>query len=108
MDLRLHWLLEESYRGINGLEPGMSAENLVMLASQYLKNRGGFRRYVHEQAFLSLPPLLIRAAQELIPSIKAEHIEMSKSRNRAQLFNRQTNQLENDFICMPGPAALTY
>ena len=52
------------------------------LTRQYLANRGGFRRYVHEQAFLALPPILIRAAQELIPSIKPNHIELSeKSRN---------------------------
>ena len=52
--------------------------NIGLLMRQYLTNRGGFRRYVHEQAFLALPPLLIRAAQELIPTIKPEHIKLSK------------------------------
>ena len=56
----------ENYRGLNGLELGMVSENLQVLARQYLANQGGFRRYVHEQAFLALPPLLVRAAQELI------------------------------------------
>ena len=68
----------EHYRGLEGIEPGMAATNLKIITSQYLANRGGFRRYVHEQAFLALPPLLIRAAQELIPSLKPEHIELSQ------------------------------
>ena len=94
----------EHYRGLEGIEPGMAATNLKIITSQYLANRGGFRRYVHEQAFLALPPLLIRAAQELIPSLKPEHIELSQKVGiRSQLFNRLTEQLEDDFLCLPGP-----
>ena len=47
----------------------MAASNLALLAQQYFANRGGFRRYVHEQAFLALPPFLLQAAQQLIPAI---------------------------------------
>ena len=91
----------ENYRGLQAIEPRMAANNLGLLARQYLANRGGFRRYVHEQAFLALPPLLIRAAQELIPAVKPEHIELSQKVGiRSQLFNRQTKRLENDFICL--------
>ena len=96
----------ENYRGFKGIEPGMAAENIGLLARQYLTNRGGFRRYVHEQAFLSLPPLLIQAAQELIPAVKPEHIEVSQKVGiRSQLFNRQTERLEDDFLCLPGPSS---
>ena len=98
----------ENYRGFKGIEPGMAAENIGLLARQYLTNRGGFRSYVHEQAFLSLPPLLIQAAQELIPAVKPEHIELSQKVGiRSQLFNRQTERLEDDFLCLPGPSRLT-
>ena len=83
----------ENYRGLNGLELGMVSENLQVLARQYLANQGGFRRYVHEQAFLALPPLLVRAAQELIPGLRAEHIEMSQKVS-VQLFNKQTQHLK--------------
>ena len=94
----------ENYRGFKGIEPGMAAENIGLLARQYLTNRGGFRRYVHEQAFLSLPPLLIQAAQELIPAVIPEYIEVSKKVGiRSQLFNRQTEKLEDDFLSLPGP-----
>jgi hypothetical protein len=82
----------------------MAAANLAVLARQYLTNQGGFRRYVHEQAFLALTPLLIRAAQELIPSLRPEHIELSQKVGiRSQLFNHCTQLMEDDFLCLPGP-----
>ena len=93
----------ENYQGIKAIEPGMTAENIGLLMRQYLTNCGGFRRYVHEQAFLALPPLLIRAAQELIPAIQPEHIKLSKKVGiRSQLYNKQTRQLEDDFLCLQG------
>jgi len=94
----------ENYRSLQAVEPAMAASNLALLARQYLANQGGFRRYVHEQAFLALPPLLLRAAQELIPAVRAEHIELSQKVGiRSQLFNHRTQRLEDDFLCVPGP-----
>jgi len=96
----------ENYRGLQALEPAMAAGNLALLARQYLANRGGFRRYVHEQAFLALPPLLLRTAQQLIPAVRAEHLELSQKVGiRSQLFNHTTQRLEDDFLCLPGPAS---
>jgi L-2-hydroxyglutarate oxidase LhgO len=96
----------ENYRGLQALEPAMAAANLAVLVRQYLANRGGFRRYVHEQAFLALPPLLLRAAQQLIPAVRAEHLELSQKVGiRSQLFNHTTQRLEDDFLCLPGPAS---
>jgi L-2-hydroxyglutarate oxidase LhgO len=96
----------ENYRGLQALEPDMAAANLAVLARQYLANRGGFRRYVHEQAFLALPPLLLRAAQQLIPAVRTEHLELSQKVGiRSQLFNHTTQRLEDDFLCLPGPAS---
>jgi len=96
----------ENYRGLEGIEPAMAAANLALLARQYLANRGGFRRYVHEQAFLALPPLLLKAAQELIPAVRAEHLELSQKVGiRSQLFNHSSQRLEDDFLCLPGRAS---
>ncbi len=96
----------ENYRGLEGVEPVMAAANIAVLASQYLHNRGGFRRYVHQQAFLALPPMLLRTAQQLIPAIQAEHLELSEKVGiRSQLFNRNTMSLEDDFLCLSGPAS---
>ena len=93
----------ENYRGLDSVEPVMAISNLALLARQYLANKGGFRRYVHEQAFLGFPPLLLQAAQQLIPALGAEDIELSQKVGiRSQLFNRQTKRLENDFLCIPG------
>lgn len=93
----------ENYRGLDAVEPAMAAANLALLARQYLANRGGFRRYVHEQAFLALPPLLLRAAQQLIPAVRAEHLQLSEKVGiRSQLFNHTTQRLEDDFLCLPG------
>ena len=94
----------EHYKGFKGIDAGMALRNAGILAKQYLLNQGNFRRYVHEQAFLSLPPLLLQAAQELIPAITREDIEISpKVAIRSQLFNKQTQRLEDDFLCLPGP-----
>jgi len=96
----------ENYYGLQALEPSMALANLSLLTRQYLSNRGGFRRYVHEQAFLALPPILLRAAQQLIPSLQANHLEPSQKVGiRSQLFNHNTQHLEDDFICLPGPSS---
>ena len=96
----------ENYRGLQAIEPGMAARNFGVLMGQYISNLGGFRRYTHEQAFLALPHFLLRAAQELIPSVKAEHIELSQKVGiRSQLFNRKTKRLEDDFLCVAGPSS---
>ena len=98
----------ENYKGLDSFEPVMAAKNIGGAFGQYLANQGGFRRYVHEQAFLALPPLLIRAAQELIPAVKDPNIELSQKVGiRSQLFNRQSEQLEDDFLCLPGTNAHT-
>lgn len=96
----------ENYRGLQAVEPAMAGANLALLARQYLANRGGFRRYVHEQAFLALPPLLLRAAQQLIPAIRAEHLELSEKVGiRSQLFNHNNQVMEDDFLCLSGLAS---
>ena len=93
----------ENYYGFTGLEPTMLIENLLLLGKQYFLNKGGFRKYVNDQAFLSFPPLFFKAAKELIPGLKMEHIEKSEKVGiRAQLFNLKTSKLENDFLSLDG------
>ena len=93
----------ENYRGAEAVEPLKSIENLKLLSSQYLFNRGGFRKYLHEQAFLSLKGPFLEAAKKLIPTIKSGDIELStKVGIRAQLFNKKKMKIENDFICKSG------
>ncbi len=93
----------ENYRGLDEVNPLMTLQNLSILFSQYYLNKGGFRKYVHEQAFLSMPKPFLRAAKDLIPIISSQDIELSKKVGiRAQLFNKKEMKLENDFICING------
>ena len=93
----------ENYNGFDGLEPAMLINNLLLLSKQYLLNKGGFRKYVNEQAFLSFTPLLLNSAKELIPELKMEHIEISEKVGiRSQLFNLKTSKLEDDFLSLSG------
>jgi len=96
----------ENYELIKGLEPIMALSNISILAQQYIKDLGNFRRYVHDQAFLSMPNLFLKAAKELIPSINYNDIEKSKKVGiRAQLYNIKKNSLEDDFLCLSGPSS---
>ena len=90
----------ENYRGLDAVEPVMAAGNLAVLARLYLANRAGFRRYVHEQAFLVLPPLLIRSAQELIPICGLSILRSIKKWVSARAFQPLTERLEDDFLCL--------
>ena len=89
----------ENYNNFENIEPQMAINNLIILGKQYLYDKGGFRRYVHEQAFQSFKPFLIKAAQKLVPGIKAEHIEYSdKVGIRAQLYDLERMSLVDDFL----------
>ncbi len=91
----------ENYKGIDSLEPYSFIENINILARQYLTAKNGFRRYFHEQAFQTFRPFFIKAAKELIPSVKAENLKFSdKSGIRAQLIDLKNLKLVDDFICL--------
>ena len=93
----------ENYNLFDGLEPLMAFKNISILASQYIQNKGGFQKYVNEQAFQSFQPFLVKAAKKLIPSLKPEFIEPSnKVGIRAQLFNLKDSKLIDDFLCING------
>ena len=93
----------ENYDGLENIDPVLTAQNILTLANQYLSDRGNIRRYVKEQAFLHVFPLMIREVKKLIPDIQEAHIEKSdKVAIRPQLFNKKTKVLEDDFVCMNG------
>jgi len=93
----------ENYFNYKGIEPIRASTNLLILVNQYLKNKDNFRGYVHKQAFLASPRLFLKAAQDLIPCIKMKDIERSQKVGiRSQLYNKKTNSLEDDFLCLEG------
>lgn len=96
----------ENYRGLEGVEPLMAARFLADLASQWWRNAGGFRRYAREQALHGLKPLFLKAAQELVPGLRSEHlIPSAKVGIRAQLYDRRSGTLVQDFRLEQGPAS---
>ncbi len=93
----------ENYKGYNGLEVINSFKNICFLAKLYESNSNGFRKYVHEQAFLNSKSLFLRSAKLLIPSLKSEYIEPSEKVGiRAQLFDNKKKIIVNDFLCLEG------
>ena len=70
-------------------------------------DRGGFRGYVHEQAFLSFTPLMLKQAKKLVPSLTENDLQKSQKVGiRPQLFNEKTRCLENDFVCVKAENSL--
>ena len=93
----------ENYYALENIEPLSTANNLLSLFNQYLMNKGGFRKYVHQQSLLFLKPLMLKEAKKLLPSISGSDLKFSKKVGiRPQLFNKKTKKLENDFLCLDG------
>ena len=71
------------------------------MANLFLNDLGGIRKYVKEQLFLSIRPLLIKAVKDLVPSVGEKNIKKSKKVGiRSQLFDIKNNKLVDDFICI--------
>ena len=68
----------ENYTGLNKVEPCDAISNGLILAYKYLIDSDGFRKYVHEQAFLYSAKNFLNAIKELIPTIEIDHIEKSQ------------------------------
>ena len=91
----------ENYYGFQSFELIESFKNIATITNQYLKNRNGFKKYVHEQALLNIKPLIVKTAKGLIPKLKSSDvIKSTKVGIRSQLFNLEEQKLEDDFICL--------
>ena len=93
----------ENYNIFQNIQPLDAMLDLAFLGQQYFLNKGGFRKYVHEQALQGFPLFFLKAAQELIPNIKYFHIEPSRKVGlRAQLFDIKNKKIVKDFLCING------
>ena len=91
----------ENYKGYENIQPGLVLKSLGIIMNQYILNQNKFRRYVHEQAFLAIKPLIFREARLLVPEIQySDIIPSSKVGIRPQLFNHAKNSIEDDFVCI--------
>ncbi|MBI96908.1 FAD-dependent oxidoreductase [bacterium] len=88
----------ENYKNLDNLEPSLTINFLKHLTVQWIINKRGFRNYASGQALQGFKPLFLKAAQELIPSIKNEHLVISdKIGIRPQLYDIVKCQLVDDF-----------
>lgn len=94
----------ENYHGLEKIEPIELSRCIATLGKQYLVNSGGFRGYIHKQAFQGIQPIFLNEAKKLIPALEADDIEKSRKVGiRPQLFNKSKSKLENDFVCLKRP-----
>ena len=88
----------ENYEGLKGIEIDMAAELIFHLSNQFINNKKGFRKYTYQQALLGIKPLFYRAAKQLIPKLKIEHlIPSNKVGIRPQLYDKYKCKLIDDF-----------
>lgn len=92
----------ENYNGFRGTDVFGTLEFMFYMTKQLLEDKK-MRRYASEQVFESVPSKFLRAAQEIVPKIKMNHIEKSsKVGIRPQLYDKENNQLVQDFIMLEG------
>ena len=90
---------KENYKLFEAIEPLMSIDFFKELAYQFALNKNGFRKYAFEQAFLGIKPLFLDSAKKIIPNLRSDYLIPSKKVGiRAQLFNKRTRRLVDDFL----------
>ena len=93
----------ENYRGFEKIEPFLTIKNMSRMAIQYALDKNKFRSYAHNQSILAFKKFMIKSAQELMPNIESNEVEISlKCGIRPQLYNIKKRILEDDFIYKKG------
>jgi L-2-hydroxyglutarate oxidase LhgO len=94
----------ENYQGLSGVEFVEGMAIMSRNARQYWKNEQGFRRLVHEEVKRLSKAAFVRAANALVPEVRAEQIKRSQKVGiRAQLYDTKEQKLVMDFLVHEGP-----
>ena len=89
----------ENYEGLSNFEPINSISFAYNLLNQWKNNKNGFRNYAKELILHGFKSFFLKSAQQLIPELKSEHlIKFEKVGIRAQLFDKKSQVLVNDFV----------
>ncbi len=89
----------EHYTGFNGIRFGEAMDTFAQLGRQYLTNKQGFRAYAHQEIPRFVKSRFVASAQALVPALMATDLIKSKKVGiRAQLFDKQKQELAMDFI----------
>jgi L-2-hydroxyglutarate oxidase LhgO len=93
----------ENYRGVDGIHIGEAARFARLLLGQLIAGHDGFRRYALQEGRRYFRPWFAEAARALIPRLKPSHLlRCDKVGIRAQLVDRRTGRLVNDFLVETG------
>jgi L-2-hydroxyglutarate oxidase len=96
----------ENYHGLDGVTPGDLAGIAAMLARQYISGKDGFRRLAWQEGRRYFKPWFAEAARAIVPRLRPEHLlPTGKVGIRAQMLDKKTGQLVNDFLVERGTAS---
>ena len=97
----------ENYRGLRGATPGEGMRIARDLAAQYFAGRDGFRRLAWQEGRRALKPFFAQAARALLPALATNDLlACDKVGLRAQMLDRRSGALVNDFVVENGPASV--
>lgn len=96
----------ENYRGREGITPGELARIVSTLGIQFLAGRDGFRRLAAQEGPRYFKSRFAAAARRLLPRLETRHLlPTDKVGIRAQMLDRTTGRLVNDFVVRSGPSS---
>lgn len=96
----------ENYRGLQGVTFKDAVRIGALLVRQYAAGRDGFRRLAWQEGRRYFKRWFAEAAQALLPRLRTEHLlACDKAGIRAQLYDRESGRLVNDFVVERGPAS---
>lgn len=96
----------ENYHGMQGVTFQEFARISWILIKQTLAGRDGFRRLAWQEGRRYLKPWFAEAAQTILPRLRPEHLlPCDKVGIRAQMYDRSTGRLVNDFLVEKGPSS---
>lgn len=96
----------ENYRGWDDVTAPEFVRIGSHLVRQFVAGRDGFRRLAWQEGRRSFKPWFADAARALLPRLEAtDLLPCDKVGIRAQLLNRATGRLVNDFVVERGPSS---
>jgi L-2-hydroxyglutarate oxidase LhgO len=93
----------ENYSGLQGVTTPELIRITGHLGKQFIGGRDGFRRLAWQEGRRYFKPWFVRAAKAILPRLKSEHlIATSKVGIRAQILDKKTGNMVNDFLVERG------
>ena len=94
----------ENYHGTQDISASELIRISALLGKQYLQGRDGFRQLAWQEGRRYFKPWFAQAAQAILPRLKIEHLlPTEKVGIRAQMLDKQTGSLVNDYLVERGP-----